>query len=187
MRVSWYDAVEFCSRLCKLTNQEYRLPSEAEWEYACRAGTTTPFHFGETITTDLANYDGNYTYGDAPKGKYRKTTTDVGSFPPNLFGLYDMHGLVWEWCADTWHENYKGATTDGSAWVVGDNNNCLPQINVVGGVVGNDNRSPVRGGSWDYHPRCCCSAYRSDDIAPPRGDFGFDIGFRVVYALRRTL
>jgi formylglycine-generating enzyme required for sulfatase activity len=132
-QVSWNDAVEFCARLSKATGREYRLPSEAEWEYACRAGTTTPFHFGETITTDLANYDGNYTYGSGSKGQYRKQTTDVGSFPANAFGLHDMHGNVWEWCQDTWHENYNGAPTDGSAWV--DEN-------------ANQNIRILRGGSW---------------------------------------
>lgn len=91
-RVSWNEAVEFCKKLSQKTKRNYRLPSEAEWEYACRAGTSTPFHFGETITTDLANYNGNYTYASAPKGKYREQTTEVGSFPPNAFGLYDMHG-----------------------------------------------------------------------------------------------
>jgi formylglycine-generating enzyme required for sulfatase activity len=95
-RVSWLEAVEFCDRLSQKTGRLYRLPSEAEWEYACRAGTTTPFHFGATITTDLANFDGNYTYAAAPKGKYLKQTTEVGSFPPNSFGLYDLHGNVYE-------------------------------------------------------------------------------------------
>ncbi|GET44378.1 hypothetical protein MiSe_92050 [Microseira wollei NIES-4236] len=94
--VSWNSAMEFCARLAKKTGRAYRLPSEAEWEYACRAGNTTPFYFGETITTDLVNYNGNSTYGNAPKGIYRKQTTDVGSFLPNPFGLYDMHGNVWE-------------------------------------------------------------------------------------------
>ena len=98
---------------------EFRLPSEAEWEYACRAGTTTPFYFGETLTPDLANYNGNYTYASGPKGKFREQTTEVGSFPPNAFGLYDMHGNVWEWCADPWHENYEGAPIDGSVWEEG--------------------------------------------------------------------
>ncbi|MDJ0677530.1 MAG: bifunctional serine/threonine-protein kinase/formylglycine-generating enzyme family protein, partial [Calothrix sp. MO_167.B42] len=102
-RVSWNDAVEFCQHLSQKTGRTYRLPSEAEWEYACRAGTTTPFYFGETITTDLVNYNRNYPYGSAPKGEYREQTTDVGKFPPNAFGLYDMHGNVWEWCQDTWH------------------------------------------------------------------------------------
>lgn len=85
-KVSWDDAIEFCARLSKKTEKTYRLPSEAEWEYACRAGTTTPFYFGETITTDLANYNGNYIYGSAAEGEYRKQTTDVGKFPANPFG-----------------------------------------------------------------------------------------------------
>jgi formylglycine-generating enzyme required for sulfatase activity len=95
--------------------KSFNLPSEAQWEYACRAGTTTPFYFGETITTDLANYDGNYTYGNAPEGLYREQTSNIGIFPPNAFGLYDMHSNVWEWCEDNWHENYYGAPDDGSA------------------------------------------------------------------------
>ncbi len=114
--VSWYDAVEWCARLSKLTGKEYRLPSEAEWEYACRAGTTTPFAFGEAITTDLANYDGNDTVAEEAKGQYREETTPVASFPPNGFGLYDLHGNVWEWCFDPFHENYQGAPRDGSVW-----------------------------------------------------------------------
>ncbi|GAK57651.1 sulphatase-modifying factor protein [Candidatus Vecturithrix granuli] len=114
--VIWDDAVEFCRRLSQLTGQEYRLPSEAEWEYACRAGTTTPFYFGETITTDLANYDGSEPpYGEGPKGVYHEQTTEVGIFPPNAFGLYDMHGNVWEWCLDVWNDSHKNAPTDGSA------------------------------------------------------------------------
>ncbi|MFN9401072.1 MAG: formylglycine-generating enzyme family protein, partial [Dolichospermum sp.] len=86
-RVSWNNAVTFCEKLSQKTQKNYRLPSEAEWEYACRAGTTTPFYFGESITSELVNYNGNYTYGSAPKGQYRQQTTDVGSFPPNAFGL----------------------------------------------------------------------------------------------------
>jgi formylglycine-generating enzyme required for sulfatase activity/uncharacterized caspase-like protein len=165
--VSWYDAVEFCARLSKLTKQEYRLPSEAEWEYTCRAGTTTPFYFGETITADLANYNCNYTYGNEVKGKYRQETTPVGSFPPNAFGLYDMHGNVWEWCADSWHGNYAGAPVDGGAWITG----------------GNDNRSPLRGGSWYGNPYSCRSAYR---FYSPRDSFYNVIGFRVVCVFGRT-
>ncbi|MFM7352636.1 MAG: SUMF1/EgtB/PvdO family nonheme iron enzyme, partial [Microcystis aeruginosa] len=143
-QVNWYDAIEFCARLSKLTGREYRLPSEAEWEYACRAGTTTPFYFGETITGELANYNASNTYADEPKGQYREETTAVGQFPPNAFGLYDMHGNVWEWCADTWHDNYDGAPTDGSVWIEN----------------GKNNRSPLRGGSWGYDPNLCRSAFR---------------------------
>ena len=163
-QVSWHDAVEFCARLSKQTGREYRLPSEAEWEYACRAGTTTPFHFGEMISTDLANYDGNDTYGSGSKGQYREQTTDVGSFPANAFGLYDMHGNVWEWCEDTWHKNYNGAPIDGSAW-----------------VSNNENYSRLlRGGSWFFFPEFCRSAFRSNN--DPGGWQLINIGFRVVCA-----
>ncbi|PZV16103.1 MAG: hypothetical protein DCF21_10995 [Leptolyngbya sp.] len=169
--VSWDDAVEFCQRLSRHTKRQYRLPSEAEWEYACRAGTTTPFHFGSTITTDLANYRGTDwdilgntypgNYGQGPKGSFREQTTEVGSFPPNAFGLYDMHGNVWEWCQDVWHENYEGAPTDGSAWLEG----------------GNQTRRPLRGGSWDFYPAFCRSAYR---LRFASGYSLNDVGFRVV-------
>ncbi len=115
-RVSWHDARRFCQRLSRLTGRDYRLPSEAEWEYACRGGTATPFCYGETITTDLVNYCGEHTFGLGPKGVYRHGTTDVGSFPPNAFGLYDMHGNVWEWCADAWHDDYSGAPVNGTPW-----------------------------------------------------------------------
>lgn len=120
-QVSWNDAVEFCRKLSAKTGREYRLPTEAEWEYAARAGTTTPFAFGDTVTPDIANYDGDYPYGDAPRGTNRQTTTPVGSLgAANGFGLYDMQGNVWEWCLDYWHDNYGGlvggAPTDGSAW-----------------------------------------------------------------------
>jgi formylglycine-generating enzyme required for sulfatase activity/uncharacterized caspase-like protein len=167
-RVTWYQATEFCKRLSRETKQEYRLPSEAEWEYACRAGTTTAFHFGETITGDLANYNATKTYADEPKGEYREETTPVGQFPSNAFGLYDMHGNVWEWCADDWHDNYEGAPRDGSAWTKN----------------GNDNCSPLRGGSWYGDPNFCRSAYR--DYYYRRGNNGF-IGFRVVCGAGRTL
>jgi formylglycine-generating enzyme required for sulfatase activity len=168
-QVSWYDTLEFCARLSQKTGREYRLPSEAEWEYACRAGTTTPFHFGETITPELANYNGNYTYGSGTKGKYRKQTTPVGSFKvANAFGLYDMHGNVWEWCSDHWHSNYEGAPTDGSAW-----------------LSDNDNHSRLlRGGSWDVVPRVCRSAVRHDNGPGFRYN---DIGFRVVSPAAWTL
>ena len=143
-KVSWEEAEEFCQRLSKQTGQEYRLPTEAEWEYACRAGTTTPFHFGETITGELANYRARSTYASEPKGEYRKKTTPVGSFLPNAFGLYDIHGNVWELCEDDWHDNYQGAPTDGSAW-----------------TSENISIKVIRGGSWNAYPDNCRSAYRN--------------------------
>ena len=159
--VSWNEAVEFCRRLSEKSGKEYRLPSEAEWEYACRAGTTTPFYFGEMITTDLANYNGNYPYASGPKGVYRKKTTEVGSFPPNAFGLYDMHGNVWEWCADAWHDNYEGAPSDGSIWRKDEN----------------ADRLSLRGGSWSGVAVNVRSANR--DRWRPAYRFN-DLGFRVV-------
>jgi len=159
--VSWNEAVEFCQKLSEKTGREYRLPSEAEWEYACRAGTTTPFYFGETITTDLANYYGDHTYGNGPKGKNRRETTNVGMFPPNAFGLYDMHGNVYEWCADYWHSNYQGAPTDGSVWISG----------------GNSDYRLLRSGGWGSSPFNCRSAYRN--LTRPDGR-GNRVGFRVV-------
>ena len=178
--VSWRDAVEFGARLSQKTKRNYRLPSEAEWEYACRAGadTTTPFHFGETITTDLANYDGNNTYANAPKGKYRQETVDVGSFSPNAFGLYQMHGNVWEWCADPWHGNYEKAPTDGSVWDENSNDNRYQ--NSVDLIVksGNDNRNRLlRGGSWYDSPWYCRSAIRLNYAPAPRN---YAYGFRFV-------
>ena len=155
-------------QLSKLTGRNYRLPSEAEWEYACRAGTTTPFYFGETITPELVNYDGNYVYGSAPKGEYRKQTTPVGQFPANAFGLYDMHGNVWEWCADELHDNYNGAPTDGSVWLDGDKD-----------------RPCLRGGSWDLIPIFCRSAVR--DYYAGRDLLSDGLGFRVVWDGGRTL
>ncbi len=167
--ISWDDAQEFCARLSKATGKTYRLPSEAEWEYACRAGTTTPFYFGETITPDLVNYNGNSTYGKGSKGKYREQTTDVGSFPPNAFGLYDMHGNVWEWCEDEWHDSYEGAPTDGSAW------KSLQK--------GEQSLRLLRGGSWMRGPRNCRSANR-DWL--DRGRLNRFSGFRVACLPPRT-
>ncbi|NEZ60332.1 SUMF1/EgtB/PvdO family nonheme iron enzyme [Adonisia turfae] len=173
-RVSWYETVEFCQRLARHTGAEYRLPSEAEWEYACRAGTATSFHFGATITTELANYRGtdakeygwSGSYGAGPKGEYRQQTTDIGRFSANAFGLYGMHGNVYDWCQDHWHDNYDGAPTDGSAWIT-DNEQA---------------RRVVRGGAWNYSPRYCRSAYRVNGTPGYRVNY---IGFRVVCSAPR--
>ncbi len=167
-KVSWHQAVEFCQRLSIASGRDYRLPSEAEWEYVCRAGTTTPFFFGETITTDLANYNGNYTYALADKGEYRKQTTEVGRFPPNAFGIYDMHGNVWEWCADDWHDNYEGAPDNGSIWLSGN------RVNL----------KVLRGGSWFFIPDSCRSAFRIDFNSAHV--FYLIIGFRVLCAAPGT-
>ncbi|MEM9087723.1 MAG: SUMF1/EgtB/PvdO family nonheme iron enzyme [Cyanobacteria bacterium P01_F01_bin.53] len=169
--VNWNEAVEFCQRLKKETGRDYHLPSEAEWEYACRANTTTPFHVGETITTDLANYRGtddkstglSGSYGNGPKGQYREETKtmDVGSFPANAFGLYDMHGNVWEWCEDPWHPDYKDAPTDGSARLTDDE--------VASRVF--------RGGAWKNNPVSCRSAHR--EYGHPIEGRDRNVGFRV--------
>ncbi|MBD1886462.1 caspase, EACC1-associated type [Microcoleus vaginatus] len=173
-QVSWLGAVEFCQRLSVATGHPYRLPSEAEWEYACRSGTTTEFYFGETITTDLANYRGtdreyegktySGSYGAGPKGIYREQTTDVGIFPPNAYGLYDIHGNVWEWCLDHWHDNFREAPTDGSAWVAG----------------GNSDLRLIRGGSWNYGPALCRAALRLNYHPVDRY---YNLGFRVLSAV----
>jgi formylglycine-generating enzyme required for sulfatase activity len=165
--VSWDEAQEFCQRLSAKTGKGYRLPSEAEWEYACRAGMMTAFHFGETITPELANYDGTATYNDSPKGEYRRETTDVGSFPANDWGLHDMHGNVWEWCEDDWHGSYEGAPNDGIAWVESDRS---------------ETRRLLRGGSWYFAPRNCRSACRYFDTRDYRDN---RIGFRVCFVLPR--
>jgi formylglycine-generating enzyme required for sulfatase activity len=173
-QVSWKDAVEFCDRLSQYTGRTYRLPSEAEWEYACRAGTKTPFHFGETITTDLANYDGESTYGDGVEGVNRGETTEVGSFGvANNFGLYDMHGNLDEWCLDDWHDNYKDAPTDGSAWFSSDDK-----------LSDKSGRAVLRGGSWFNLPQYCRSAYR---FSINRDNHYLSFGFRVVCVVGRTL
>jgi formylglycine-generating enzyme required for sulfatase activity len=168
-QVNWHDAVEFCDRLSQQTGKKYRLPSEAEWEYACRAETETPFHFGKTISPKYANYDGTKVYGDnGVAGEYREQTTPVGSLGvANRFGLSDMHGNVWEWCADHWHENYTGAPLDGSAWV----------------KDGNSNYRVLRGGSWYDLPADCRSAFRY--YRDPAYDDNY-LGFRVVSSASRT-
>ena len=206
-QVSWQDAIEFCDRVSAQTGYRYRLPTEAEWEYACRASplptsgtpgsedvrsasplptsgtpgsedvrsatTTTPFWFGETITTELANYSGvdweyegkvcsKGSYGKGATGSDRRETTVVGSFAiANPFGLYDMHGLVREWCADRWHDSYNGAPDDGTAWI--ENSTTDQRV--------------LRGGSWNSGPKACRSAFRSK-LNPDT--HLYDVGFRVV-------
>jgi formylglycine-generating enzyme required for sulfatase activity len=150
VNVSWNEAMAFCRRLQLRTGKHYTLPSEAQWEYACRAGTTTPFHFGETLSSELANYNATATYGNGPKGEHRQETTPVGMFPANAWGLQDMHGNVWEWCLDHWHDSYEGAPTDGRAWV--------EEEGLDGEQSGKERL--LRGGSWFARPQFCRSAFR---------------------------
>ena len=175
--VSWLDVSEFCNRLSQRTGRQYTLPSEAQWEYACRAGTSSPFHFGATITSALVNYDGSTTYADGPKGVYRRQTTPVGMFPANAWGLYDMHGNVWEWCLDHWHESYEGAPTDGSAWLNISEPKQTEKTNKRNDSASDEGTRLLRGGSWFDDPRNCRSAARyhfQPDLAP------LSVGFRVV-------
>jgi len=161
LNVSWHEAMEFCRRLQLRTGKHYTLPSEAQWEYACRAATTKPFHFGDTIMPNLANYDASVSYGDGPTGEYRRQTTAVASFPANGLGFYDMHGNVREWCEDIWHENYNGIPQDGSAWLDG----------------GEQGKRLLRGGAWYGSAIYCRSTYRFRWDAGYRSGY---IGFRVV-------
>jgi formylglycine-generating enzyme required for sulfatase activity len=178
--VSWFDAVEYCNKRSQKEGltpayaisgagdnravtwnrnaNGYRLPTEAEWEYACRAGTTTPFSTGNNITTDQANYDGNYPYNNNAKGTFREKTTPVGSFAPNPWGLYDMHGNVWEWCWD-WYGDYSSGA----------------QTNPVGAASGS--ARVVRGGGWCYVAFGARSAFRNYSYPFERY---YDYGFRLV-------
>jgi formylglycine-generating enzyme required for sulfatase activity len=161
-QVSWLDAIEFCQRLSKKTGQAYSLPSEAQWEYACRAHTTTPFYFGETITPELVNYMWSETYGNygVKEKEDSKCPTPVGQFPANRFGLYDMHGNVNQWCLDDWHESYTGAPDNGSAWI--NENSKTPS------------RKILRGGSWMSFPWRCRSVARNyNDWDVISNNFGF--------------
>jgi formylglycine-generating enzyme required for sulfatase activity len=161
-QISWEDAVEFCERLSRLTGRRYRLPTEAEWEYACRAGTTWQFSLGETIEPDWVNYDGKQPYAAAARNTFRQQTVSVGSLGvANAFGLYDMHGNVWEWCLDGWHDTYAGAPVDGGVW----------QSYVE--------KAPrvLRGGAWDSPAGECRSSERKPANAQLRLN---NVGFRVV-------
>lgn len=164
INISWEDAQAYCAWLTQQSGQHYRMPSEAEWECACRGCTSTPFHFGEYLTTDQANFNGGFTYNGSAKGEYRGKTTPVGSFPPNDFGLYDMHGNVSEWCQDIWHDNYNGAPADGSPW---DADRGASHVR--------------RGGSWFSVPKSCRAASRDNSVLDFRVDY---IGFRVCCSSR---
>ena len=161
-KVSWFDCLEFCQKLSEIIGRSTRLPTEAEWEYACRGKqkTALPFNSGITINTDFANYNGEFTYGIEEESSSRDRTTPVGSFYPNCYGLYDLHGNVAEWCQDTWHDSYEGAPDDGSAWI--EENSKTPRI--------------LRGGSWLHLPGSCRSAYRLKAEPTAKSDaFGFRI------------
>lgn len=161
--VAWKDAVKFCEKLAGHTGRAYRLPSEAQWEYACRANSTTAFAFGETLTTDQVNYNGDFKYGAGPKGVYRHVTLEVGQLVPNAFGLHDMHGNLWEWCADPWHDSYEGSTSDERVWT-------------------HKGQSPyrvARGGCWHDTPNECRSTAR---LKMPETEGDEFMGFRVVVA-----
>jgi uncharacterized protein (TIGR02996 family) len=157
--VSWEECQAFCQKLGERDEQRYRLPTEAEWEYACRAGTTTPFHFGQTISTDQANYDGKFTYGQGKKGEYREKTTPVGSFPANAWGLFDIHGNVWEWLQDGYRD--------------------YPEKHLIDPIEDEITRV-LRGGSWLARPircRAACRNWGSPDFRTPGS------GCRVVLCL----
>jgi formylglycine-generating enzyme required for sulfatase activity len=171
VNVSWYEAMEFCRRLQVRTGKQYALPSEAQWEYACRVATITPFHFGDTLSTEVANYNGEAVYGDGMKGVYRGQTTDVAQFPANDWGLHDMHGNVWEWCADHWHPTYDGAPADGKPWLKRKTHDKKIRARLI-----DKQRRLLRGGSWYGSPKNSRSAYRSDVPPDFRGDRA---GFRV--------
>lgn len=160
--ITWEEANEFCERLTRATGRRFRLPTEAEWEYAARAGTNTPFNFGDSIKTEWANYQGKFPYNNSPKGEFREATVPVGTLgPPNAFGLYDMHGNVWEWCSDVFNENYEGAPADGKSWETGK----IPYLKII------------RGGGWDSFGGECRSNARNRMTATIRLN---SIGLRVV-------
>jgi formylglycine-generating enzyme required for sulfatase activity len=170
-QVTWAEAVEFCDRLSRFVDAEapsFRLPNEAEWEYACRANTTTPFHTGATLTTDLANYNGTQPYRQEPVGEWRGTTVAVVSLGyANGFGLYDMHGNVLEWCAP-W-TGMEAATLDS-----------LGGSQSPADAERSDGWKVVRGGSWQSPPQHCRSAYRTGLVSQTRRR---DVGFRIVRPL----
>lgn len=159
-RVSWKDSQQFCQQLTKMTGRRYQLPSETQWEYACRAGTSTPFSFGETLTVEVGNFNGEHTFREEPRGFYFHSTNQGGKFPPNSFGLYDMHGNLWEWCADSWLDDYSSSPRDDSAYQTKDS---LYRV--------------ARGGSWHEPPTLCRSAAR---LRVLQSDGEEVLGFRVI-------
>jgi formylglycine-generating enzyme required for sulfatase activity len=159
-RVSWDDAQEFCRGLSSKEGRQYRLPTEAQWEYACRGGTKTPFNFGGALNGDQANMNGNYPYGTTTKGEYLKRPTPVGTYSSNAFGLYDMHGNVWEWCSD---------------WFGGDYYAKSPASDPPGPSIGRF--GVIRGGGWDLNAVSCRSANRTG--SSPDSRISSDLGFRV--------
>ena len=158
--VNWWMAEEFCKRLAIVTKRDYRLPAEAQWEYACRSGTTTNYYFGDTLSAEVANY-----------GRQVGGTTEVPKYPANAWGLYDMHGNIWEWCADHWSDEFKIALKDSNPIICS---------------KGNANRV-IRGGSWIVDPQNCASSYRNCN-SPVSGYFLFDgnVSLRVVCSLPKT-
>jgi formylglycine-generating enzyme required for sulfatase activity len=163
--VNWDDATAYTRWLAEITGRPYRLLTEAEWEYAARAGTSTPFWWGTSISTNQANYDSRYVYkGGGAKGEWRQSTVAADQFVPNQWGLYQVHGNVWEWCEDVWHNNYDGALPDGSAWLVG----------------GDQAHRVLRGGSWDRIPWNLRAALRGRYTTDDRSN---NIGFRVARTL----
>lgn len=162
-QVSWDDAVAFCENLSQSEGVSFRLPTEAEWEYACRAGTTTRFHFGDTLSSVQANFNGKYPYGNVPEGPYLERPTSVGSYPPNSLGIYDMHGNVGEWCSDWYESGYYSKS---------------PKKDPNGPRSGE--YRVLRGGSWYDHPLICRSACRYWYGASSRV---VDVGFRLLLCL----
>jgi formylglycine-generating enzyme len=165
VHVSWNDAVAYCKALSAKRGKVYRLPTEAEWEYACRAGSRTPFSTGENLPTNQANYDGNYPYNGNPTGVYRQNTVAVNRFAPNAWGLYNMHGNVWEWCSDRYDPSYYDECKANHT-----------VINPAGSSTGSTR--VLRGGSWYNLAETCRSAYRRGSTP---GSRTYDLGFRLVF------
>ena len=169
INVSWVDALDYTEWLSEQTGQNYRLPTEAEWEYAARAGTETAFWWGNDISPNQANYNGNYTYGNGPKGVHRKKTLSVDQFQPNPWGLYQVHGNVWEWTGSQYDKNYGGAE--------------LRSVNKnTGGPFNKNTGGPlaVRGGGWNIQPAWVRSANRDGDAPAYRNSY---LGFRLARSL----